>query len=46
MDFSNHREGGMIFYQVVLLSPLQCKVTELYVKYIKGLKFEEICKFV
>jgi hypothetical protein len=24
MDFLNHREGGMVFYQVFLLSPLQC----------------------
>ncbi len=29
MDFLNHREEGMVFYQVFLLSPLQCKVTEL-----------------
>ncbi len=29
MDFLNHREGGMGFYQVFLLSPLQCTVTEL-----------------
>ncbi len=27
MDFSNHREGVMVFYQVFLLSPLQCTVT-------------------
>jgi hypothetical protein len=26
MDFLNHREGGIIFYQVFLLSPLQCTV--------------------
>jgi hypothetical protein len=26
MDFFNHREGGMVFYQVILLSPLQCTV--------------------
>ena len=26
MDFFNHRVGGMVFYQVFLLSPLQCKV--------------------
>jgi hypothetical protein len=26
MDFLNHREGGMVFYQVFLLSPLQCTV--------------------
>jgi hypothetical protein len=25
----NHREGGMVFYHVFLLSPLQCTVTEL-----------------
>ncbi len=29
MDFLNYREGGMVFYQVFLLSPLQCQVTEL-----------------
>jgi hypothetical protein len=23
MDFLNHREGGIVFYQVFLLSPLQ-----------------------
>jgi hypothetical protein len=23
MNFSNHREGGIVFYQVFLLSPLQ-----------------------
>jgi hypothetical protein len=28
-DFLNHREGGMVFYQVFLLSPLQWTVTEL-----------------
>jgi hypothetical protein len=27
MDFLNHREGGMVFYQVFLLSPSQCTVT-------------------
>ncbi len=27
MDFLNHREGGKVFYQVFLLSPLQCTVT-------------------
>jgi len=26
MDFLNHREGGIVFYQVLLLSPLQCTV--------------------
>jgi hypothetical protein len=33
MDFLNHREGGMIFYKVFLLSPLQCteaKMLKLY----------------
>ncbi len=29
MDFLNHREGGMVFYQDFLLTPLQCTVTEL-----------------
>jgi hypothetical protein len=29
MDFLNHREGGMVFYQVFLHSPLQCTVIEL-----------------
>ncbi len=29
MDSLNHWEGGMVFYQVFLLSPLQCTVTEL-----------------
>jgi hypothetical protein len=24
-----HRKGGLVFYQVFLLSPLQCTVTEL-----------------
>ncbi len=27
MNFLHHREGGMVFYQVFLLSPLQCTVT-------------------
>ncbi len=27
--FLKHRDGNMIFYQVFLLSPLQCTVTEL-----------------
>ncbi len=26
MDFLKHREGGMVFYQAFLLSPLQCTV--------------------
>jgi hypothetical protein len=29
MDFLSLREGGMFFYQVFLLSFLQCTVTEL-----------------
>jgi hypothetical protein len=28
MDFLSHREGGEVFYQVFLLSPLQCTVTD------------------
>jgi hypothetical protein len=47
MGFLNQRELGKVFYQVFLLSPLQCTVIELY-KYIRGCKrlceFEEICK--
>ncbi len=34
MDFFNG-EGGMVFYQVVLLSALQCEVNELQ-KYVRG----------
>ncbi len=26
-DFLNHREGGKVFYQIFLLSPLQCAAT-------------------
>jgi hypothetical protein len=26
MDFLNHRKGGMVFYQVFILSPFQCTV--------------------
>jgi len=29
MAFLNLREGDMVFYQVFLLSPFQCTVTEL-----------------
>ncbi len=29
MDFLNQQEGAMVFYQVFLLSSLQCKVAEL-----------------
>jgi hypothetical protein len=28
MDFLNQREGGVVFYQVILLSPLQCTLTQ------------------
>jgi hypothetical protein len=28
IGFLNHREGGMVFYQIFLLSPLQCAVAE------------------
>ncbi len=35
MDFLNHRNGGMVFYQVFLLSPLQCTVIESQ-KYVRG----------
>jgi hypothetical protein len=28
MDFLNHKEGVMAFYQVFLRAPLQCTVTE------------------
>jgi hypothetical protein len=41
MDFLNHREGGVVFYQVFLLSPLQCTVT--HYRNCKRLReFEEI----
>jgi hypothetical protein len=41
MGFRNHRERDMVFYQVFLLSPLQCTVTEL--RNCKRLReFEEI----
>jgi hypothetical protein len=41
MYFLNQRERGMVFYQVFLLSPLQCTVGELFtVKRLR--KFEEI----
>jgi hypothetical protein len=41
MDFFNQREGGVVFYQVFLLSPLQCTVM-LY-RICKRLReFEEI----
>ncbi len=34
MEFLDHREWGMVSYQDLYLSPLQCTVTELY-KYIR-----------
>jgi hypothetical protein len=44
MDFLNHREGGMVFYQISLLSPVQSTVTET-VEICKSLcEFEEIRK--
>jgi hypothetical protein len=43
MDFLNHREGGMFFYQVFLLFPLQCRVTFLY-EYVRG--FVSLKKYV
>ncbi len=40
MNFLNHREGGVVFYQLFLLSPFQCTVT---VRNRKNLcEFEEI----
>ncbi len=43
MDFLNNREGDMGFYQVFLLSPLQCTVTEVNSRNCKRLRaFEEI----
>ncbi len=38
MDFLNHMEGGTVFYQILLLSPLQCTVNELQ----KLCEFEEL----
>jgi hypothetical protein len=40
MDFSNHRDGCMVFYPVFLLSPLQRTVTALETKRLR--EFEEI----
>jgi hypothetical protein len=42
MDFLNHRVGGTVFYQVFLLSPLQCTVAELYINGNRLREFEEI----
>ncbi len=41
MDFLNQSEGGVVFYQVFLLSPLQCTLT--HCRNCKWLReFEEI----
>ncbi len=41
MNLLNHREGGVVFHQVFLLSPLQCTV--LNCRNCKGLReLEEI----
>jgi hypothetical protein len=42
MDFLNHKEGGMVFYQFFLLSPLQSTATVEIHK--KLHEFEEIHK--
>jgi hypothetical protein len=44
MDFLNHREGDMVFYQIFLLSPLQCTVTLLVEIHKKLHVFKEIHK--
>jgi hypothetical protein len=41
MDFLNHRQGGVVFYQVFLLPLLQCTVT-LYRNCKRWREFEEI----
>ncbi len=41
MDVLNHREGGVDFYHVFLLSPLQCTVTN-YRNSKRLCEFEEI----
>jgi hypothetical protein len=38
MDFLNHMEGGVVFYQVFLLSPLQRTATHLR-------NFKRLCEF-
>jgi hypothetical protein len=38
MDFLNHRERGMVFYQVFLLYPEQCSVTFLNCRNCKRLR--------
>jgi hypothetical protein len=43
MDFLNHKERGVFFYQVFLLSPLQCTCTLMHCRNCKRLReFEEI----
>ncbi len=42
MDFLNQREGGVGFYQVFLLSPLECTVTFHYRNCKRLREFEEI----
>jgi hypothetical protein len=41
MDFLNHREGGMVFYQVFLLSPIQCTVNEISRQICRGICEQE-----
>jgi hypothetical protein len=37
VDILNHREGGMVFYRVFLLSPLQCtQYSNCTVKTVRG----------
>jgi hypothetical protein len=42
MDFLSHMEGSMVFYQVFLLSPLQCTVQAVDIC-TRLREFEEIC---
>jgi hypothetical protein len=46
MDFLKHREeGGMVFYQVFLLAPVECNNFTVETRNINRLReFEEICK--
>jgi hypothetical protein len=44
MDFLNHREGGMVFNKVFLLSSLQCTVTLLVEIWERLCEFEGTCK--
>jgi hypothetical protein len=41
MDFLNHRDGGVVFFHVFLLSPLQRTVTH-YGNCMRLREFEEI----